>query len=212
MNQDRKIFLVRHLVTEFNLSGQIMGGVVDMEVIGHLEEVESLGRKIKDLVSIGKIDTQDAMLFSSPLKRCLQTAAIVKEVLSSQDDVVIDARLKETDMGEFSGRKASELREQYGDLIDQWMYNPEEFRFPGGESYQEVRERANAFMSLVKGILEQKKYVFIVSHVDVIKMIICDLLGKSFNTRREFSIPNGSVSVLGLSEKGEFFVDIINTQ
>ena len=81
------------------------------------------------------------------------------------------------------------------------MYDPENFKFPKGESYKDVRQRVRAGVNeaLMSADMQTISRVFIASHVDIIKMAIVDIMGTSFNSRRNFEIPNGSVSVLGFA-------------
>ena len=112
-------------------------------------------------------------------------------------------------MGDFADKKASDLRAKYGRSVDIWMHEPERFVFPGGESYQDVKIRVNNIKEDVLRLYKQK-VVILCSHVDIIKMFICEVEGKSFNTRRFFSVPNGSISILSINKDSQLKIDGIN--
>lgn len=209
---ERLIALVRHAKTDFNVSGHIMGGAIDMGTIEGQGDMFELTEKLQYLKKKLFLQSDEIVIISSPLKRCVQTAGVVSQSIGcQQEEIIYDTRLMETDMGEFTGKKANKLRAEYGALVDQWMHTPESFRFPNGESYGEVKDRCLSMLDLVKGI-QGKRLVVLVSHVDIIKMMICLTQGKSFNTRRDFSIPNASVSVLVLNDNGELLVKDIDLQ
>lgn len=207
---DKRIFLIRHAKTEFNVSGDIMGGIIDLGILENDQEIQSLKNKISRLRDQYGIDSREVLIISSPLRRCLQTSVVVKELLEVNSEVVTDRNIIETDMGNFTGKNAKNLREEYGSLVDDWMYNPEDFKFPGGESYQEVRERVRKFIGKITSELEHYRFLIICSHVDIIKMMVCEVMGISFNTRRDFSVPNSSISILTLTPSGYFNVEGVN--
>ena len=68
-------------------------------------------------------------------------------------------------------------------------------QFPNGESYLAVQKRVENGLEKLK---EQStsKAIILCTHVDIIKVILCEVLGMSFNDRRNFDISNGSVSYI----------------
>ncbi len=202
---ERSLFLVRHLATRFNRSGLIMGrsidaGILEKEKGYFLDRVERFGELY---------EPKSPIYVSSPMRRCRQTAALLNEKFGGKY-LTIEERFIETDMGEFSGKKGINLRKEYGDLVDEWMYSPETFCFPQGECYSDMRRRVKEGLKVQLKNLPERSDLVLVSHVDIIKVILSDVLGFSFDNRRYISIPTGSISVVGVLANQKLRVERIN--
>ncbi len=81
-------------------------------------------------------------LYASPLGRSVETAQIIGAALGL--DPILDERVAEADKGRWEGRPRAEVKLADPDLYRALRRAPEEFRFPGGESWAEVRERVRA--------------------------------------------------------------------
>lgn len=92
-----KIHLIRHGLTEGNLKQQYIGST-DLPLAG--VGVSEL-MKLRDELDYPKVDK----VYSSPMLRCKQTAAIL---YPSKDIQLVD-NLREIDFGEFEGKTAAEL-------------------------------------------------------------------------------------------------------
>jgi broad specificity phosphatase PhoE len=189
-----KIILVRHLATPNNRNRIIMGRSIDASIVPD-EQVQEFETKITALAQQYDIHGDHVTLLSSPLKRCLDTSNLIRDVLESSEPVTVIDELIETDMGQFEGHTGSDLKAEFPDLVEQWMHRPEGFRFPGGESYDEVAGRVDQVM---KRLLEMdtENHIFVCTHVDLIKMVLLKLQGKGFNERRSIDVTNGSIVVL----------------
>lgn len=211
MDKERqKMMIVRHLPTVYNKNGVNMGRVLDAGI----DADEKARADFKNrLVSFTRNLNQKAdttVILSSPARRCLETAEIIKKTVGVVGGIQTMADLNEIDMGKFSKKDAMGLRAEFGLLVEEWMYRPETFRFPEGESYSELRARARNTLAELVDHLRNKQTVYVCTHVDVIKMILSEVLSFSFNQRRYFTIPNGSVSILGLDSEDKLRVEGIN--
>lgn len=107
-------------------------------------------------------------IVSSPLKRCLDTAAAVSQATGVEVDV--HEKLTELDFGLWEGKTFQEARERDPELHSQWMGDAS-VSTPGGESLQGLHRRVRAAR-----VELQKKYagkrVLIVSHVNPIKSFL----------------------------------------
>jgi broad specificity phosphatase PhoE len=81
-------------------------------------------------------------LWTSPLRRAHETAAIVGRALGLPPEV--DERLVEIDVGDWAGRTNEELAHAEPTAYGAWRAGDASFRFPGGESIAEQRERVAA--------------------------------------------------------------------
>ena len=119
-------------------------------------------------------------VFSSPLKRCKETAEILYPHLNP---IVID-ELTEYNFGEFEGRTAEELHEKEP-LFDRWLLGDENIKPPFGESNREFINRiCNAFVKIIDGVVKSgSDNVAIITHGGVISSLLAN-----------FGIPEASVS------------------
>lgn len=209
---ERKIVLTRHLQTEYNIQGVNMGQIVDMGILREDEVVSGFKEKVNKMGKRLGVTEDNCIVISSPLKRCIETSRLSCEALNIPENILVIPELVETNMGDFSGIENAKLRERYGSLVDDWMYSPAHFRFPNGESYTEVRERVLAARVKIENNLKQfnLNFAFVCTHVDLVKMFITEALGVSFNTRRNFIIPNGSISLVGLLTDGSLRIEALN--
>ena len=63
----------------------------------------------------------------------------------------VDDRLRELDFGQFEGRTYEEIEREHPEFFRSWMETPTLVRFPGGESYAELRERVSAALDDIVG-------------------------------------------------------------
>ena len=109
-------------------------------------------KQSEDLREIIKDQNFD-VVFCSDLKRAVDT---VKFAFANRFPVVEDKRLRECNYGELNGAPKSIVEPmQEGECI----YN----RFPGGESYEDVKNRTSDFLNFLKQNYDGKS-VAIVSH------------------------------------------------
>jgi len=208
---ERNIILTRHLDTQYNTSGSLMGREIDLEIKND-ENVDILISKIAMASNSMDIKAANTLLVSSPLRRCIQTSQVIAKALHLPENILLISELTETDMGDFTGKEISKLRSEYGELIDQWMHEPENFTFPGGESYKDVKKRVKIAMEKLRKEIFMNHYqnIFVCTHVDIIKMLLFEILGVSFNERRKISIPNGSISKIAINREKEMQILGIN--
>ncbi len=115
-----------------------------------------------------------AAIYSSPLKRALETAKIIANQLSlpvKPLDGLIDI-----DFGSLQGLSAEEATEQDSELYDLWLESPHQVRFPRGESLADVRQRV---LAAVDGIAAEhgEQTMVLVSHLVVCRVLLCAMLG-----------------------------------
>lgn len=130
-------------------------------------------------------------LHTSPLERCLETAAAIGNAIGCEPRVLAD--LTEIDYGAWTGRP-------FGDLVDdpgwtRFHTRRSEARIPGGESMREAQERA---VSAAERLCRDHpgETVALVSHGDVIKSVLAHALGADLDHLHRFDIDPASVSTL----------------
>ncbi len=139
-------------------------------------------------------------VYSSPLSRAMETA---EAIARCQDrEVQILAGLMDIDFGEWQGLSHATVRERYGELYRQWTDTPHLVRFPGGESLEEVTERA---LKAIHGVIKEHagETLAMVSHRVVNKIVICGLLGLNNSHFWQIGQDTGCINIL---EFGKGFI------
>ena len=159
------LILVRHGESEWNRAGRIQGQVnsplTDLGI--------SQARAISDYLS-GIFLNQELEIYSSPLKRAIQTAEIIaKGIDHLSSEVIIEERLNDFNLGEISGTygwdKVAEIFPQQAQLR---LQDPMRFHPSGGESGAEFEARLRSLMEELMGDDKTKLFV---SHGIVNKFI-----------------------------------------
>ncbi len=170
-----QLYIIRHGQTVWNAAGKLQGRT-DIELNQNgIDAAKDLGRRLQD-VHFDKI-------FSSPLKRAVHTAQLIRQgVCEGQalplDSVPIetDQRLIEMSFGEGEGR-----------LCDEWFAPQSPYRFfftepekfprpPQGESFEDVMARTKKFVQeIIEPLYGQAQRIMIVAHGALNKGIMCYL-------------------------------------
>lgn len=96
-------------------------------------------------------------IYTSPIRRARETAALVAKTLGlREEDIVCDARLQEFDFGELNEKPLKE----FVAYRDAHAYST---ALPGGESYQDVKNRVGAFLYEVDA-LNTNQNILAVTH------------------------------------------------
>jgi len=154
------LIVVRHGQTDWNLPPRIFQGHLDIEL-------NSVGRRQAEEFAL-RLDKNVEIIFSSPLKRALETAKIIKGILENRFNkelkIETDKRLREVNCGSWHGLKYDTIIEKYPESWYKLTNLDLEFRFPQGESLKELLER---FLSALKDIVinyRSYEYILVVTH------------------------------------------------
>lgn len=151
------IYLVRHGQTDWNLEGRYQGRIdIKLNSKGR-EQAKEIKEKLKEI----KFDK----VFSSPLKRALETAKIITD-----NDIKIDERLIERCNGELEGK----LKSECVNMVD---FTDENDSKLGIESLPKFRGRIENFLSEVEKNYSGKN-ILIVTHAGVSIYVKCYFEGK----------------------------------
>jgi probable phosphoglycerate mutase len=151
--------LIRHAPTAWNRGGRLQGRS-DVPLLDE-SRTDLARRKIPDAYAAFRT-------VSSPLRRCLDTAALLRLVVSRDD------RLVEMDWGEFQGYTLKELRTARGIDLAANEARGLDFRPPGGESPRDVQARV---APLLAEIAASEKPTLAVTHRGVIRAIYARAVG-----------------------------------
>uniref|UniRef100_F6X0Q4 6-phosphofructo-2-kinase/fructose-2,6-bisphosphatase 2 n=1 Tax=Callithrix jacchus TaxID=9483 RepID=F6X0Q4_CALJA len=158
--QPRTIYLCRHGESEFNLLGKI-GGDSGLSVRGK-QFAQALRKFLEEQ------EITDLKVWTSQLKRTIQTAESLG-VPYEQWKI-----LNEIDAGVCEEMTYAEIEKQYPEefaLRDQEKYL---YRYPGGESYQDLVQRLEPVIME----LERQGNVLVISHQAVMRCLLAYFLDK----------------------------------
>lgn len=166
-----RIILVRHGQTRWNIPGEerFRGSGADLELdeTGTKQAVAA-GRSIAGRWRVSAV-------YTSPLKRALATAQIIGKAVGVEPQLL--PGLIDINYGQWQGLSQREVRDGKHDPAGPtWFLNPSLARIPGGDSLQEVRERA---AQALEEAMERHKEedVVLVSHEVVCRLLLCHAIG-----------------------------------
>ena len=194
-----EIFLIRHTQAEGNESRMMQGHWDgDITKLGE-KQIAALAERFKDV----RIDA----LVSSDLYRTRATATAITKYHGIE--MKTDPRLREIMVGPWETRYFGDIEHESPELLNKFLFDPENFYFPGIESYYEVQRRMCAAMFEIAQENEGKT-VAVVSHGAAIRCFMSYVIGVGFNDKSALPIfDNTAVSRLVFSA-GHFTCDYMN--
>jgi probable phosphoglycerate mutase len=138
------VYLARHGQTAYNLELRFQGHLpVPLDATGREQ-----ARDLAERASAGAHGEPFTVLWCSPLLRARETADIVAERLGLTPRE--DARLMETDAGDWTDRLFSEIQAEDPDGFAGFLEGRPDFAFPGGESFAQQGLRVAASLADVE--------------------------------------------------------------
>ncbi len=192
-----KIILVRH--------GETLGNL-QKKYIGKTDEnlCEDGIKKILAAISQKKYPDCD-LVFSSPMKRCLETAALIYP----EKKIFILKDFTEIDFGNFEGKNFYEL-ENNSDY-KKWIFSGGRTDFPCGEKKSDfIKRSVSSFFCMVqKGEKLGVQKICAIVHGGNIMAILSSLTGKNYF---DFQIENGGFYSFDFftDENKNFFITNLN--
>lgn len=175
------LFLVRHAtnpLVDKRLAGR-MGGV-NLDQQG-LEQAGRLATRL----SRERIDG----VLTSPLERARETAGPIAARLHCP--LTVAEEIDEIDCGEWTGMSFDALANDPRWTL--WNAARASSGTPGGETMMSVQSRA---MGLVRRLGSQAGAFILVSHSDVIKAMVCAVMGLSLDRYDSFTIDPASITTV----------------
>ena len=187
------LVLVRHGRTRANADGVLVGRTpgIDLDAVGR-SQAGAAAERLRHL----RVDA----LVCSPLERTRQTAGIIGTGHAPVVAAVPDERLLECDYGSWTGRPLAELTTE--PLWHRIRERPSEAVFPDGEAMLDMRERAVEASRDWLARLGAEATVVLVTHADLVKAILADVLGMPFDGFQRIEVDPGSISVIRTSPQG----------
>jgi phosphoserine phosphatase len=168
--QSTTLYFVRHGETDYNRRGVIQGRKVnsDLNALGR-EQAEALGQRFRD--------TYLDVIYSSPLKRALDTAQTVR-MHHPETELHLLEDLEEMSWGRYEGEEPGEVLDRFlATLFDRWSTGDFAYRVEEGESILDVQERALRALDYIVS-REAGKSVLVVTHGRFIRVLLSSVLGE----------------------------------
>lgn len=194
-----RTFIARHGETVFNADQRIQGEVPHTPLTRTgFAQADAMGAALAKWLGT----RQTLELWSSPAGRAQQTMAIMAEHIGGDfHDVKLDARLREIDMGEWSGRRFADIEAEIGPFAC-----PETRLFTqvpqGGETYSEVAARLRDWIDEVVRIPDARLVVMHGMGSRVLRGLLLNLpADPRFGVPIAPSLPQGSLVMIGNGEE-----------
>jgi probable phosphoglycerate mutase len=134
-------------------------------------------------------------VWSSDLKRCAETAALVFG--GGQAQIRFLPGLREIRLGAWDGIPRRRIREGHPDLWEARGRDLGGFRPPGGESFRDLQQRVVSQVGSL--VAEDPGPVCIVTHAGVIRVLICHCLGISLANLFRIRLDLARLSVVAMA-------------
>jgi len=183
-----RIILIRHGKTDWNRELRIQGGSSDTPL-------NAEGRQQAENMALRLSQRSIKAIYSSPLKRALETAEIIARHCNIE--MVVEKSLKEIEAGKLEGVTSAELGVRFSELLTQ---DGVSYRVPGGESLTDLQQRSWGIMQQINHKHPDGELV-VVSHYFAILTVICSALMLPLSHITGFRLSTGSISIINLDEK-----------
>lgn len=193
-----KILLIRHATNDWVKTGKLAGWTPEVHLSEHGKaQAAALGERLAS----AKIHA----LYSSPLERTMETAQAIAHYHPKLTIQPLEG-VGEVRYGAWEGAELKKLR---GRKL--WRYVqqvPSRVRFPDGETMRGTQIRA---VDAIEEVCAKHpgQTVVVVSHSDVIKMIVAYYLGVHLDLFQRISISPASMSIISTGA-GMPFIECIN--
>ena len=193
------LILARHGRTAANASGVLAGRTPGIGL-------DDTGRAQAHAAAERLAEVPLALVVSSPLQRCRETAAVFARAHGGAARVRTDAGLNECDYGEWAGQKLGTLARRK--LWTTVQRQPSAARFPDGESLQEMSARAVRAVRRRDAAVEDEHGAgaiwLAVTHGDIIKAIVADALGMHLDEFQRIVVDPASLSIIRYTPERTF--------
>lgn len=191
------IAVVRHASTTSSAEGRFQGN----------REIELADSAHQELASLGThfAGRKVAALYTSPLSRCVRTAAAITERTG------VDARkvdvLREMRLGSFEGLTLAEMAEHFPEAYAAYLEDTATVAPPGGEPFLAMQARVHSF---AMALPETDGLTVFVTHTGPILALVCVAL--ALDPRRRVRLKPSPCGITLLSrERGDLRLISFNT-
>ena len=196
----KKIYLIRHGQTDYNLKGIVQGGKVDTSLNATgLLQAEAFFKKYKG-IPFDKV-------YTSALKRTVQSVQGFIDLGIPQEAY---AGLNEISWGDMDGKiVTSEDTQFYWKMLKAWTAGDVDAKIEGGESPRDVQKRQQPVVDLIVSRTEEKN-ILVCMHGRAIRILLTTLLNYDLQCMDQFEHHNLGLYILTFTGS-MFSVDTYNS-
>ena len=186
------LYLVRHGENPANLTREFSYRKVDYNLTEKgVRQAEQTARHFAALDGGRRVDA----VFSSPLKRAIQTAEIIGA--ATGHDVAVIEEFREIDCGEFDGvPPTDDMWKHHDEILARWRHGDHAVRFPGGEDFHELRARARSGLAQVVAGRDGQTIV-VVAHGGIVGATLSDVC-RELDDDLVWRVPNRNCAITEL--------------
>jgi broad specificity phosphatase PhoE len=145
--------------------------------------------------------------WSSPLRRCRETAVLLARAFSPPPEIAFDPRLIEMAYGAWEGSTLDELRSRHGEQMTQWEAQGLDMQPPDGESPRQVQQRLQPWLNTVA---DDRHDCFAVVHKGVIRAIYALATGWTMERKAPDRLAPDCLQIFALRKDGQLAVQALN--
>lgn len=174
-------YLIRH--------GEILSNVKKIYVGTSQEELTARGKEQVRLLAGDLQERGIRILYTSPIRRAVQTAEILADYLGSP--IIMENDLREMALGPLEGLSYEQVIMQFPEVWEIWNHTPAEMNLEGMEPLREVQRRIITLMEKLF-ISHADETIAAVTHLAVLRCTLLWSMGRPLNDYRKIDIPNAS--------------------
>ena len=194
-----KIFLIRHGQTRWNVEGRYQGD--------HDIELNSTGIRQAKLAARYLSRVNFSNIYSSPLKRTMETARIINGRRALE--VKVKQGLREISFGKWEGMKFNQINTTYHSDYQKWLKDPYNNRPTGGESFKELTDRTTVVIDEILGENQDGSSIAVVAHGGVILSLLVHWLQIPLDRWKSIIQRQGAINI-AVIDKGFPYISAIN--
>ncbi len=193
-----KLTLVRHGITEWNLSRRLQGhSDVPLSAKG-LQQAQALAACLSSELA--------QAIYASDLRRAQETAQAI--AARQKAAVRSDARLREINFGDWEGLTYEEIRQRNPTALSHWETHREGSAPPGGEMLKQLVRRVQSSLDEMRA-RHVDENVLVVAHGGPLQVLLCLALGLPAQMYWQFHLSTASISRLSFWPAGAI-LDTLN--
>ncbi len=179
-----KIYLVRHGESVANTKGIYQGQTYNTPLSAVGEKQADALAKYFENIDLNRILT-------SPLIRTKETARKVADLKRMK--IFETTEIIETNHGSWEGVEKQMIEKRWPNLYQLWLNKPGDVGFPEGETFRETEKRVLGWWN---DLLKKNGNLLVVTHDNIIRIIVADVLGLDLNNIWKFQLHPAAVTTI----------------
>ena len=180
----KTIYLIRHGESVANAAGIYQGQSFDTPLTVTGQKQAQVLAQITNQLPVDKI-------YSSPLKRTIETAAIINRQLKLK--LATDRRLMEINHGSWKGKSLKQFNARELKLFHHWQTQPAKVKMIGGETVSQVSRR---WADFVVGFPSGR--FLVVTHDLIIRVAVTAAINHNLGQMWQYHLDNCSITTISV--------------